>query len=35
VSGDEFGGDELMNAGIYEPNVFEDFSAIIYHFKAK
>lgn len=35
VTGNEFGGDELMNAGIYESAVFSDFNATIYHYKAK
>lgn len=35
ATGDEFGGDELMHAGIYEPAVFSDFNAMIYHYKAK
>lgn len=35
ATGDEFGGDELMRAGIYEPAVFSDFNATMYHYKAK
>ncbi|SCC06279.1 alpha-galactosidase [Weissella bombi] len=35
ATGDEFGGDELMRAGIYELAVFSDFNATIYHYKAR
>lgn len=33
-SGEVYGGDELMNLGIYDPVVRKDFASKMYHFKA-